>query len=150
MIASEEKLRKASDRVFQEENPPKDRTGPLEWRRNFNSIRLRLTNLRLVTSCTIQDMDFVSEKEKELDFAGLLKPNVADHLAIIGLVDEEEMRDRLYCTVEDKEDKTLFSVKRAPRPIKVTIKVGEPTEETAKRPAGLYWGNGFQLDFDPN
>jgi hypothetical protein len=149
MIAPEEKLRKVSDQVFQEANPPEGRNKPLEWRRDLNVLSFRLKNLRLVTSYTIHDKDFSWDEDAKREFSNLLKPNVVDHLEIDGLVDEEEMRDRLYILVKDKSDETLFSVNRVRSPLKVSMRVGEPTEQAEGRPAGLYWGNAFTLDHDP-
>ena len=149
MIFKEKKLRKVSDRIFQEANPPEGRNRPLEWRRSFNVLNLQVKRLEVVTSCTIHETEFDLTDERIEHFAKLVKPNIADHLAITGVADEDKRKDHLYCLVQDKKEKEIFSIEKAPTPIKVTVKVGDPTEQSEHRPAGLYWGNAFPLDFDP-
>lgn len=145
-----EKLRKVSDRVLQEAQPPADRSKPLEWRRSVNVVNLRLKDLQLVTSCSIHETVFGTEDgDERLGFSKDLKPNIEDGLGIKALVDEGAMRDRIYCAVEDKEDNSLLSLARAPSPLRVTLRTGKPTEATDRHSAGLYWGNAFPLDFDP-
>jgi hypothetical protein len=151
LIGKDKTLRKVSDRVLAEMEPVKEGGKPLEWRRRLNALNIKLKNLKLATSSTIHDKDieWSLDEDKEPHFSKMLKPSIKEELALSGFVDEEEMRDRLYCTVKNKEDETIVGVERVPRPIKVTVRTGEPTEERENRPGGLYWGNAFALDFDP-
>lgn len=149
MILRDEKLRKVSDGIFQEAEPPEDRSRPLEWRRSFNFVNLPLKNIRIITGCSVHETEFCWEAEKSVNPLKLVKPNISDNIAITGTLDEDQMRDRIYCAVESKEEEGLFSVERVAGLQKVTLKAGKPSEESEKMPAGLYWGSAFRLNFDP-
>lgn len=149
MIIGDEKLRKVSDSIFQEADPPEDRSRPLEWRRSFNFINLLLKNIKIVTSCNIHDTDFDWAEEKITEPLKLVKADISEQIAITGIVDEEQMRDWLYFAVENKEDKDIFSVERASGNTNVSIKVGMPSEENERIPSGLYRGTAFRMNFDP-
>lgn len=149
MITGDEKLRKVSDGIFQEAEPPEDRSSPLEWRRSFNFINLPLTNIKIVTSCSVHDIDFEWEEEKSKEPLKLVRADVSQQIAITGIVDEEQMRDSIYFAVENKEKKDLFSVERALGKTNVSIKVGAPSEENERTPIGLYYGTAFRMNFEP-
>jgi hypothetical protein len=70
-------------------------------------------------------------------------------IAITGILDEDQMRDRIYCAVENKEKEGMFSVERAGGQTKITLKADEPSEESEKIPAGIYRGNAFRMNFEP-
>lgn len=152
MIIKDEKLRKVSDGVFQEADPPQERSRPLEWRRNFNFINLPLKNIKIVTSCSVHDADYGDFEwgdEKTAEPLKLVKADISEQLTISGIVDEEQMRDTLYFAVENKEEKGLFSVERASGNTNVSIKLGKPSEETERTPSGLYRGTAFRMNFGP-
>lgn len=149
MIIGDEKIRKVSDGIFQEAEPPKDRSRPLEWRRSFNFINLPLKNIKIVTSCSVHDTDFEWEGEKTTEPLKLIKADISEQIAITGIVDEEQMRDSLYFAVENKEEKDIFSVERPSGNTNVSIKVGAPSEENERTPAGLYRGTAFRMNYDP-
>ena len=149
MIVRDEKLRKISDGIFQEAEPPEDRSRPLEWRRSFNFIDLPLKNVKIVTSCSVHDTDFDWEEEKTDEPLKLVKADVSDQIAITGIVDEEQMRDSLYFAVENKDENDLFSIERASGNINVSIKVGTPSEENERTNSGIYRGTAFRMNFDP-
>jgi hypothetical protein len=149
MISAKDKLRKISDGIFQEAEPPKDRKRPLEWRRSFNLINLPLKSVKIISSCTVHDTAFSMDEEKITNPLMLLKPNVSYGVAITGMLDEDQAQDSIYFAVENKKEEGIYSIERARGETKVTIKSGEPTESTENTPAGLYRGNAFRLNFDP-
>lgn len=149
MIGRNEKLRKISDGIFQEAEPPKDRSKPLEWRRSLKFVSLPLKNIKIVNSCTVHDIDFSLDKKTVTNSSQLVRPNVAATPAIIGILDEDLVRDSIYFAVENKEEEGIYSIERAQGEIKITLRSGEPTEEGENTPAGLYWGNAFRMNFDP-
>jgi hypothetical protein len=148
LIIRDGKLRKVSDGVFQEADPPEDRSKPLEWRRSFNFISLPLRNITIVTSCSVHDVDFEWEEEKTTEPLKLVKADISEQLAITAIVDEEQMRDTLYFAVENKEEKGIFSVERASGNTNVSIKLGKPSEENERTAGGLYRGTTFRMNFD--
>jgi hypothetical protein len=149
LIGRTEKLRKISDGIFQEAEPPEDRSRPLEWRRSFNFISLPLKNVQVVNSCTVHDTDFDLDEEKNANPVNLIKPNVAAKIAITGILDEEKVRDSIYFAVKVSKEGDLYGIERHRGETKITLKSGEPTETGKNAPAGLYWGNAFRMNFDP-
>lgn len=149
MIGKNEKLRRTSESIFQEADPPKDRSRPLEWRRRFNFIDLPLRNVQIVNSCAVHDTEFHLIEEKEVDPVTLLRTNLSTKTAITGILDEVKVRDRFYFAVKNTQEEGIYSVERPQGQVRVTLKAGEPTEESDSTPGGLYLGNAFRLDFEP-
>ena len=81
MKIADEKLRKVSDGIFQEAQPPENRSPPLEWRRSFNFITLPLKDLRIVTSCSIHETELPWKEEGNTDPLKLVKPNISANIA---------------------------------------------------------------------
>lgn len=149
MIIGDEKLKKVSDGIFQEADPPEDRSRPLEWRRSFNPIILPLKNLSINTTCNIHDTEFEWEEEKSSNPLKLVKPEVSRLTSITAYVDEDEFRDRIYFTVKDEDDETLFTTERPQGDMRVSLKPGEPSEESERLPSGIYHGHAFRMNYDP-
>lgn len=152
MIIRDQKLRKVSNSVFQEAKLSEDRSRPLEWRRNFNQINLPLKNIKIVNTCNIHDVDF-DFKNSNATPLNLVKTDISDQIAIKGIVDEDQIGDRLYFAIEEGED-NIFSIERSPGNIIVSIKVGKPTKEDTSEdvervPPGLYYGLAFRTNFKP-
>lgn len=143
------KLRKISDGVFQEAEHPEDRSRPLEWRRRFNFIILSIKNIKIVTSCRVHDADCAWYEERITDPLNLVKPDVSEQVAITGVVDEDQIRDQIYCAVEDEEEENIYSVERVAGQTNVSIEAGAPSEETEQIPAGLYRGSAFLMNSEP-
>ncbi len=149
MIGKNEKLRKISDEIFQEAQPPEHRSRPLEWRRSFNFVKLPLKNVQVINSCTVHDSDFVLDDERNANPVNLIKPNLTSMIAITGILDEDKARDSIYFAIKENKDGDIYGIGRHKGKIIITIKSGEPTEEGKNTPAGLYWGNAFRMNFDP-
>lgn len=149
LISTNKKLRKISDAIFQEAQPPEDESRPLEWRRSFNFVSLPLKNVQVINSCTVHDCDFVLVGERNANPANLIKPNVTSRIAITGVLDEGKTRDTIYFAINENKDGEIYGIGRHKGKTLVTIKSGEPTEEGKNAPAGLYWGNALRVNFDP-
>lgn len=149
MIIGDEKLKKVSDDIFQEAEPPEDRSRPLEWRRSFNPIILPLKNLSINTTCNIHDTDFEWGEKKSPNPLKLVKPEISQLTSISGYVDEDELKDRIYCTVKDDENDTLCTTERPQGDIRVNLKPGDPSEESERLPQGIYHGRAFRMNYDP-
>lgn len=147
MIGKNEKLRKISDDAFQEAVPPEDRNRPLEWRRSFNFVSLPLRNVEVVNSCTVHDTEFRLDFEKPADPISLLKTNITDSIVIVGILDEDRVRDSFYFAVENKAEEGIYSLEKARGKTQIILKPGEPTEANESGvPQGLYWGNVFRMN----
>ena len=129
MIGKNEKLRKISDGIFQEAQPPEDRSRPLEWRRSFNFVRLPLKNVQVINSCTVHDSDFVLDDERNANPINLIKPNITSKIAITGILDEDKTRDSIYFAIKENKDGDIYGIGRHKGKTIITIKSGEPTEE---------------------
>lgn len=149
LITKNEKLKKISDSVFQEAEPPEDRNRPLEWRRRFNFIHLPLKNLKIVNRCTVHEIKFNIDKENSTNPVELVRPNLTSRVGITATLDEDQVRDSIYFAVENEEEKGIYSIERAKGETEITLISGQPTEGVENIPAGLYWGNAFRLDFEP-
>jgi hypothetical protein len=143
------KLKKISDAVFQEAEPRKDQSRSFEWRRRFNVVILPLKNIQIVNSCTIHDTDFDLDEEKKANPVELVKSRVATTIAITSILAEGSMRDSIYFAVEEEKGGDIYGIERHRGKTKITLRSGEPTEAGGDRPAGLYWGNAFRMNFDP-
>ncbi len=149
-ISRDKKLKKISDAIFQEEKLSEESSRPLEWRRSFNFVNLPLNNIRIINSCTIHDSDFIFEEDRNVNPVNFIKPNVKSKIAITGFLDEEKMRDRIYFAIEENKDDGVYGIDCHKGKTIITLKSGEPTEENKKFPVGLYWGNAFRMNFEPD
>jgi hypothetical protein len=156
LIIGNEKLRKISDAIFQEVQPPEDRSRPLEWRRRFHRVTLPLKNVQVIKSCTVHndDGDLGLADERIGNPVNMIKPNLKSEIAITGILDEDKMRDSIYFAIkendeEDDKDGDIYGIGSHKGKTTITISSGEPTEEQENAPAGLYWGNAFRMNFEP-
>lgn len=149
MIIGDEKLKKVSDGVFQEADPPEDRSRPLEWRRSFNPIVLPLRNLSINSSCNIHETEFEWDEEKSPNPLKLVKAEISRRTTVSAYVNEDDFRDRIYCTVKDDDDETLFTTERPQGDMRVSLREGSPSEVSDRLPPGIYHGVAFRMNYDP-
>lgn len=166
VIGKNEKLRKVSANAFQEAEPPKDRTRPLEWRRRFNYISLSLKHVEVINNCSVHDADFSLFGESEDIPAKRIKPKIEENISIAALVDDDKVRDRIYFAVEEKQEGSpskwpfptssdqdkpggLYSVEMPQGKKKVLLTPGMPSESGKSFPPGLYPGTAFRMNFPP-
>lgn len=149
MVKLNEKLKKISDSIFQEAEPPEGRSSPLEWKRRFNFVSLPLKNIQIINNCTVHDIEFGLNEEKSNPHA-LINPKIATQTAITGILDEDRVRDGIYFAVENEDEEGIYSIERGGGETKITLKSGEPIETEEKdTPSGLYWGLAFRMNDTP-
>lgn len=120
-----ERLTKFSETVFQEAEPPKDRSRPLEWRRGFKRIFLDLVNVEVIDLCNINQVDKkfrLSSEKIETDTASA---NPSYSQTIRAEVDQIKFRDRLLFSVPEEKNGAVFFLERPKGKINVTIKAGD-------------------------
>ncbi len=151
MIFQDEKLRKVSSSIFQEFESQKDRSRPLEWRRAFNTIKLPLRDVKIITSLGTHDLDWDVHGDHREDPTKLIKPDLSTQTLITAFVDEELMRDRLYCAApcEHDEQKDIFVVERPRGDIKVILKSSALRDKSDLFPDGVYPGSCFRMNYEP-
>lgn len=141
------KLKKVSDSIFQEMGLSENKDKPLEWRRNFNVVYLPLKNLKIITNYCVHETEFDWKEDKSANPLNVIKTNVSNNIVIVGILDDEQIRNYIYCVAENKEEE-VFLVERVSGLIKVTIRSSKASEENEVMPAGLYMGCVLRTDFD--
>jgi hypothetical protein len=145
MVLSNEILKKISDAVYQEAFPPEDRHRPLEWRRSFNFVCLPLKTIKIVTNYNVQYSDWDLNKEHTDSPWQLIKPDIRTNRSIYSLVNEEEMRDTIYCAVTEGKEEGTTRLERSSDHMNVTLIAGQPTPEGNPHfPSGIYGGTCFR------
>ncbi len=107
MVSSDERLKKVSDVIYQEANPPEDRHRPLEWRRNFNFVCLALKNVKIISNFNVHDSDWDLDNKHTDSPWELIKPEINTTRSISAFVDDEKMRDTIFCAVVDDKEKGI-------------------------------------------
>src|SRR5215472_6258428 len=144
---SNERLRKVSDTVYQEANPPNDGHRPLEWRKSLKYIRLPLKNIEIISNFNIQvrEIPFSLDRDAaKIPWPKQIKPKMETSRFITALVDEEKCRDSIFCAVEDAENNGITRLERPSNDTQVNLRAGKPTEGNDVFPSGLYGGRCFR------
>lgn len=149
MFSSNTKLKKTSDSIFQEAEAPKDRSRPLEWRRSFNRLSLPLKNIEMITWVNTHDKDWDSKGDFKDNPVKLIKPDIKTSFSIKATVDENQVRDTIYCAEKDEDDENIFTLERPRGETQVIIKSGKPLTEDDKFPDGVFFGVCFRMNYDP-
>jgi hypothetical protein len=149
LFRSNTKLKKASGSIFQEAEAPKDRSRPLEWSRSFNGLSLPLKNIEIITRVNTHDKDWDIKGDFKDNPVKLIKPDIKTSLAIRAIVDEDQMRDTIYCAEQDGDDDDIFTLERPRGETQVILKSGEPIKESEKFPNGVFFGSCFRMNYDP-
>jgi hypothetical protein len=149
MVSSDERLRRVSDFIYQEANPPEDRHQPLEWRRNFNIVCLPLINIKIVSTFNVHDTDWNPCNKGTDSPWQLINPEINTTRSISAFIDDEKMRDTIFCAVVDEKEKGIIRLERPQGSTKVILRTGKPTEGSEKFPGGIYPGSCFRMNFEP-
>lgn len=151
MIFRDEKLRKVSSLIFQKLEASKEGSRPLEWRRAFNTVKLPLRDVKIITSLGTHDLDWDIHGDHREDPTKLIKPDLSTQTLITAFVDEELMRDRLYCATpcEHEEQKDIFVVERPKGDTKVILKSSALRDKGDLFPDGVYPGSCFRMNYEP-
>ena len=142
-----ERLRKVSDTVYQEANPPNDRHRPLEWRRSLNHVWLPLKNIEIISNFNVQVRETLSldRDGAKIPWPKQIKPKMGTSRFITALVDKEKCRDSIFCAVEDAENNGITRLERPSNDTKVYLRAGKPTEGDDVFPSGLYGGSCYHF-----
>lgn len=151
MIFQAEKLKKISSSIFQQLEAPKEDSSPLEWRRTFNTVTLPLRDVKIITILGTHDLAWDINGDHNEDPSKLIKPDLSTQTVITAFVDEELMRDRLYCAApcEHEEQKDIFVVERPRGDIKVILKSSALRDKGDLFPDGVYPGSCFRMNYEP-
>lgn len=151
MIFQAEKLKKISSSIFQQLEAPKEDSSPLEWRRTFNTVTLPLRDVKIITILGTRDLAWDINGDHNEDPSKLIKPDLSTQTVITAFVDEELMRDRLYCAApcEHEEQKDIFVVERPRGDIKVILKSSALRDKGDLFPDGVYPGSCFRMNYEP-
>ncbi|MGL5799064.1 MAG: hypothetical protein ACRCYN_03215 [Plesiomonas sp.] len=150
MFCSNTKLKKTSDSIFQEADAHKDRSRPLEWRRSFNGLSLPLKNIEIITRVNTHDKDWDIKGDFKDNPVKLIKPDIKTSFAIKALVDEDQMRDTIYCAEQDGDDNDIYTLERPRGETQIILKSGEPIKENEKFADGIFYGSCFRMNYVPD
>lgn len=160
MLLASEKLRKISKTVFEvfsvpgsREKPFGSQKKPLEWRKNFHPINFVLGNIQIVHRFSVNDVDhiwnFKEEGTRSEENLAKVKASPKTQLVLEGTV--IKCRDRIYCSVEDKDnkEKDIYCFEKPVGGIKVFIKEAAEVHKTEHFPEGIYHSSLFRMDVNP-
>lgn len=143
------KLRKVSDKVFQEAEPPPDRRNqPLEWRRSFNTLHLRLNNVLAETSFNVNDIDNLHDSSESSHDKPTARSRVSTTVAIRGDVDTDHFDDTIFFATKTDKDKGLYVLEKPKGKFTIHIKSGEPNTRQELNFKDVYWGNLGRREFE--
>jgi len=142
---SNARLRKVSDTVYQEANPPNDGHRPLEWRRSLKHVLFPLKNIEIISNFNVQRRAFLyGHDAKKIPWQKQIEPKMETTRFITALVDKEKCRDFIFCAVEDAENNGITRLERPSNDTQVNLRAGKPTEGNDVFPSGLYGGRCFR------
>jgi hypothetical protein len=143
-----EQLKKVSEAVYEEANPPVDRHRPLEWRRDFNPVWLPLRNVEIRSNFNVHDRKRdLDRKDDDLPWQRI-SSEIKTNRFISAVVDGEKFRDSIFCAVIDDKDKGITRLQKPSGEMRLSLRTGEPAEGSGKFPAGVYYGTCFRMNFD--
>ncbi len=147
-VLKSKKLKKVSDTVYQEANPPVDRHRPLEWRRDFNPVWLPLKKIQIVSNFSVHDRPLGKPFEPNHDDSPWqrIRPEIKTERFIKAIVDQEKFRDTILCTVNDDNDKEITRLAKPSGEMEVALRAGTPFEGNEQVPSGIYGGNCFRVN----
>jgi len=144
-----ERLKKVSEAIYQEANPPVDRHRPLEWHRDFNPVWLPLKNIKVVSNFNVHDRPFdlskLFEPKQDNSPWQRIRSEINTQRFIKAIVDQEKFRDTILCTVTDDDDKEITRLAKPSGEIQVTLRTGTPFEGNDQVPSGIYGGECFRI-----
>jgi hypothetical protein len=149
MYTTGDKLKKVSDTVFQEANPPADRKKPLKWNREFHVVHGEMKNARLVTSFTVNQVKSSFSLSLGEPKTEAVTSDLKRTIAIRGELDKERFRDTILFAVKAKDEGEVYSLERPEGEIRVTISSGEPLSSEDGTYKDVYRGDIGRLDFMP-
>lgn len=146
MLLSNKKVKKNSDIEYME----LDGKHNLKWNRNLNSIALPLQNVKVVTHLNTHDKEWDFDNEFKNTPEKQIKADIKTSFIITAQVNEDEMRDNIYC-LEESDNNDEFNIVRPSGQIIVNLRAGKPAQEDHKKlNAGSYYGSCFRMNFDPD
>jgi len=144
-----ERLRKVSDTVFQEAEPPKDRSRPLEWRRGFKRLYLDLLNVEVFDICNVNQVDKNLRLSKDENKADTATANPSYFQSIRAEVDHIKFRDRLLFSVPEEKNGEVFFLERAKGKIQIIIKAGDKGSYKKDLIGEVYAGEIGRANYEP-
>lgn len=139
-LAKGRELRQINEFVLAEASPPEDLSRPLEWRKDFQFLRIPLLRVRTSTLCSVSELDWaIFEKKTPWE---RLKPALSMERSLIGTVDLEELKDHLY-QAAPRKDSDLVDIKGPLSFKEISIKEGKPFKGHEYVHDGVYLGSVF-------
>jgi hypothetical protein len=126
-----------SDVVFQEADPPVDRSHPAVWRRSFNEFRFGLKDVRIVTTFSVNTLRTEGLGEAEIQ---RIESGVSRRLSIVAEVDADGMRDRIYFAKETREGSGIYTLRMPKGRFTFSLSCAEPWSSDDGRLRSVFSG----------
>jgi len=145
MLFGDKKIKKISDVEYVE----LDGKHNLKWNRRLNSIALPLQNVKVITHINTHEKEWDFDNEFKNTPEKQIKADIKTSFIITAQVNEEEIRDHIYC-LEESDNEDEFNIVRPSGEIIVNLRAGKPAQEDhQKLNAGSYHGSCFRMNYDP-
>lgn len=154
MISEKQVLKKIDDNTLIEDKPIKEDGRALEWRKDFETLEIQLSEVKINTNFTVNAVDadgtfalgkiFKKLPADETIFK-YIKPNPDRSRRVLGKC--LDFDDNLYRLVKESEDLDLHKCVRLSEGIRVNIRECEEEPQSGESyPNGVYYGSLFWLN----
>jgi hypothetical protein len=148
MIAHE-KVRFRNEAVFEEAEPPKDRSRPLEWRRSFNYLVVTARQPFVSYLYTVNDREMRWSEPAEGDHIPPdIKPDLVRRLQINARIDVDDCRDTVLQALEKEKGSGLYELGKIETRIKVCLVSRDARAASSVYAEGSYAGSAFFDDMN--
>jgi len=153
MISEKQVLRKVDDNTLIEDKPVKEDGRTLEWRKGFEILDIQLSEVKIGTNFSVNDVDQFShtlkkignKPEPEENIFKYIKPNPSTSRSVIGRC--QDFDDNLYRLIKDSEESPLHKCAKLAEGIRVNIKECEEEPQSGESyPNGVYYGSLFWFE----
>ncbi len=143
-------LKKINDNTYQEAEPPKDRSRPLEWRRFFKHLSLDLINIQIWDLYKVNETDTFYNFHKDDENRSMATANSSYVPSIRADVDLEKLEDTIRYSVPIDKENGIYDLERNNGKIRIVIKSGDLHSYKKDIIKDVFAGSIFRTNFEPN
>jgi hypothetical protein len=153
MISEKQFFKKIDDNTLIEDNPVNKDGRALKWQKCFEALYINLSDIRITSNFTINEIDHLShtfknlrnESEPKESIFKFIKPNASSSRILFGKC--LDFDDKLYRLVKDSENSDLYKGVKLSGGIEVKIKECEnEPQQDEMYPNGVYYGALFWFE----
>jgi hypothetical protein len=153
MISEKQVLKKIDENTLIEDKPAKNDGRALEWRKEFEWLDIKLSEVSIGSNFTINDINHLSHTVKNIgnksepkeSIFKYIKPNADSSRRVFGKCPDFD--DNLYRLIKESEDSDLHKCIKLSEGIQVNIKECEDEPQQGESyPNGVYYGSLFWFE----